>query len=72
MSDVLRTIVWFIWRRDSDAAQCVCISIASYMDTKGIRDMRDYFSSLHGFHLFVNEQSERAQAVGGCDGKSVR
>ena len=42
----MRWIIYWLMRRDSDAAQCVCIEMAHRMDDKGLRDMADYFNAV--------------------------
>lgn len=42
----MRWIIYWLMRRDSDAAQCVCIEMAHRMDDKGLRDMADYFKAM--------------------------
>jgi hypothetical protein len=40
---VLKAIVRLLWYRDSQAAVCLCIDLAWWMDRKDLKDMADYF-----------------------------
>lgn len=46
MIDLIIQFAKFLRRRDSESAACVCIIISSWMDSKDLRDIADYFKAV--------------------------
>ena len=43
---VMKWILRWLWRKDSESASCVCIDLADTMSDKDLREMSDYFRAV--------------------------
>lgn len=44
--EALRDFIRYLWKRDSDSAQIVCINVMYDMDDRGLRDMAQCFEAV--------------------------
>lgn len=44
---MMRDILRFLWRRDSDSAMCIVIHVAEYLSQGDRLQARNYLESLH-------------------------
>lgn len=42
---VMRCVLWFIWRRDSESAACLSIVLSGFMTDKDVKQLAEYYDS---------------------------
>lgn len=44
---MIRDILRFLWRRDSESAAILCIMLASFLSRDDVKHMADYFKAVY-------------------------
>ena len=63
MIEFLKSLVSFLWCRDSDSAAWLAIDLAEYLDDYDLTSMADYFNSVRNNRKAFRRRQEESQST---------